>query len=211
MKTYICHHSPLVERKDNLLAMFEREGISEYQFVEEFHPDGSFVDDFQLEMGDSLSRGKVSLFLKHIKVWECIIDDNKPAFVLEDDCILNVGFSDQLQKIVEQLPPEWDIVYLSEGSGHHMPDTHPDKLLYRKGLYPTEWGGDGAGRCLDCYLISPDYAEKALDSFSTAKEITLPIDWWMNEVAREHTAKAYWAEPTIATQGSITGVYKASY
>jgi hypothetical protein len=37
------------------------------------------------------------------------------------------------------------------------------------------------------------------------------IDWWLNGAARDCKFKVYWAEPTIVTQGSQTGVCENSF
>jgi hypothetical protein len=41
--------------------------------------------------------------------------------------------------------------------------------------------------------------------------ITLPLDWWLNQVIRDLKLEIYWMEPTIVTQGSGTGKFKSSH
>jgi len=41
--------------------------------------------------------------------------------------------------------------------------------------------------------------------------IDLATDQWINIVARDINLKMYWAEPTIAIQGSEIGIFEKSY
>jgi hypothetical protein len=43
------------------------------------------------------------------------------------------------------------IYYIGDGCNLHI---EPNKFIYEKGLYPTQWGGDGSSRCTDSYLVN---------------------------------------------------------
>jgi hypothetical protein len=36
-------------------------------------------------------------------------------------------------------------------------------------------------------------------------------DFWLNIAARDNNLEVYWAEPTIVTQGSQTGLFQTSH
>jgi len=38
----------------------------------------------------------------------------------------------------------------------------------------------------------------------------LPSDWWLNVASRDNNFKIYWAEPTIVTQRTQTGLSTSS-
>ena len=74
------------------------------------------------------------------------------------------------------------------------------------------WGGDGATRCTDSYVITKKGAHSLINYIDNLKKkIDMPIDWFLNSAARSTLLKVYWAEPTIITQGSELGLFNVSY
>lgn len=83
--------------------------------------------------------------------------------------------------------------------------------VFKKGNYPTSWGGDGATRCTDSYIVSKKCSKKLLEYFYKDSKINLPIDWYLNKIIRDLKLNIYWAEPTIVTQGTQNGTWNTSY
>ena len=140
-------------------------------------------------------------------------NSSEDAIVFEDDVVLCDNFMEILNKYLTQLPTDYDMLFLGDGCNLHIQkeDLLPEKYIYEKCLYPTEWGGNGAARCSDSYMISNGCAKKMFKYVKKLKNrINLPIDWWINEAARHIQLKVYWAEPTIVTQGSQSGLFKGS-
>ena len=99
------------------------------------------------------------------------------------------------------------------GNNLHIPVNQliPNQYIYEKCLHETSWGGNGATRCCDSYIIHQRCAKKICDYVTgLTTKIDLPLDWWLNEVARDLALKVYWAEPTIVTQGSQNGRFTRS-
>ena len=110
-------------------------------------------------------------------------------------------------------PKDFDMLFIGDGCNLHY-EKHkliPNKNIYQKCLYPTSWGGDGASRCADSYIISKKCANKLCEYIKKCNKINLPIDWWLNVAARDNDFKIYWAEPTIVTQGSQNGLFRQSH
>jgi hypothetical protein len=106
------------------------------------------------------------------------------------------------------------MLFIGDGCNLHIEKNKliNDKNIYQKCLYPTNWGGDGAGRCADSYIISKKCAKKLCEYINNLSyKINLPIDWWLNVAARDNNFKVYWAEPTIVTQGSQNGLFSQSH
>lgn len=106
------------------------------------------------------------------------------------------------------------MLFIGDGCYLHIQEHNliPNKNIYEKCLYPTNWGGDGCTRCIDSYLVSKKCAIKICDYIDNIKyKINTTTDWWLNKVARDIDLKVYWAEPTIITQGSFNKMFKASY
>jgi glycosyl transferase family 25 len=88
----------------------------------------------------------------------------------------------------------------------------PNTYIYKKCLYPTKWGGNGAGRCTDSYVVNKKCAKKLCEYIQNLSyKIQLPVDWWLNVAARDNTFNVYWSEPTIVTQGTQNGLFTSSH
>ena len=112
------------------------------------------------------------------------------------------------------MPENWDMLFIGDGCKLHI-EKHivtPDINIYKKCLYPTNWGGNGATRCTDSYLVNKKCANQLCEYINTmSHKIDINIDWWLNDVSRHYNFNVYWAEPTIVTQGTQNGKYKSSH
>ena len=156
----------------------------------------------------------MSLTHKHIVAYRKIIKANyECALILEDDVILSDNFMPILDRYMTEVPKDYEMLFIGSGCNLHI-HPHllvPNKHIYLKDIYPSSWGGDGGTRCTDSYIVSKAGATKIcnyIDNLTT--KISLPTDWWMNEVIRACTLTIYWAEPTIVIQGSQVGKYVSS-
>lgn len=208
MKTYIIHYTPLKERKNHMDRLLGEEWILEdVEFIVEADREALTNADLA-NFGSSILRpADISLISKHRIAWKKI---KEMALIFEDDVILAPNFSDTLSKYIAELPPDWDLLFIGDGCGLHIDAAviSPYKYTYSKCLEPTSWGGDGATRCTDSYIISPKCA--ALFAADPDRPITKPIDFYMNDLCRKYKCKVFWAEPTIVTQGSEKGLFEVS-
>jgi hypothetical protein len=120
----------------------------------------------------------------------------------------------KLNNYITQLPKDYDMLFIGDGCNLHI-ENHKlisNQNIYKKCLYPTSWGGDGASRCGDSYIISKKCANKLCEYINNLKDkIKLPIDWWLNVAARDNNFKVYWSEPTIVSQGTQYGTFQSSH
>jgi GR25 family glycosyltransferase involved in LPS biosynthesis len=142
-------------------------------------------------------------------------ENYEQALVFEDDVILSNGFMEKLGVYMKQLPTEYDMLFIGDGCNLHIPRNQlkPGQYIYEKCLHETSWGGNGAAKCTDSYIIHQRCAKKICDyiaATSSTKKIDKPADWWLNETARDLVLRVYWGEPTIVTQGSQNGVFQRS-
>ena len=157
---------------------------------------------------------QMSMSLKHFYAYKEISDKYDNGLILEDDAILINNFTDILNKYMEQLPKNYDMLFIGDGCNLHIEKNKliPNQNIYEKCLYPTRWGGNGASRCSDSYIISKICANKLCKYINNLNyKIELPIDWWINVAARDNNFKVYWAEPTIVTQGTQNGLFQTSH
>ena len=216
MKIYIMHYAPLGKRKAHMVAELKRHGIPEtdYEFIE-----GECNVPLENDFSPCLKRSQISLFVKHRDAFAKLAnrpDDGSTALFLEDDVVLCPHFQTRLAEYLTELPADFDMLFLGDGCQLHIPLSTrvPGKHIYEKGLYPTSWGGDGATRCTDSYILSRRAAQILCrhyqDQVRGGKPISQPIDFWLNQAARETNLKVYWAEPTLVTQGSQKGLFPSS-
>jgi len=214
MKIFVLHYSKLTQRKQYILEQFARHGITDYEFIERFDKD-TITDDECPEFSKNYvtnRRTELSIHLKHLYVYRLMmLHDYEDVLVFEDDVILSDDFMKKLTAYMTQLPADYDMLFIGNGCNLHIPKYMrvPNQNVYEKCLHETVWGGNGATRCVDSYVIHKRCAKKICD-YALTKKIDIPADWWLNEAARDLVLKVYWAEPTIVSQGSQNGLFNRS-
>ena len=212
MRIFVTHYKKLIDRKLFILAQFKKHNITDYEFIEIERDDLSNpnISMFHKNYKNCL----MSMLLKHFYVYKEISDKYDNGLILEDDVILINNFTEILHKYMDQLPKNYDMLFIGDGCNLHIEKNKliPNQNIYEKCLYPTRWGGNGASRCGDSYIISKKCANKLCEYINNLNyKIELPGDWWLNVAARDNNFKVYWAEPTIVTQGSQNGLFKTSH
>jgi GR25 family glycosyltransferase involved in LPS biosynthesis len=76
-----------------------------------------------------IPQGAVGCILSHLMLWNILIRQPEEEFlILEDDAILEDGFAEKFDKFTNELPPDWQMVFLGwQPAGHEftkMPSTH---------------------------------------------------------------------------------------
>ena len=212
MKIFVLHYSALTERKKHVLNEFRKHNITDFEFVEAYDKDQLTETERNLFSEDT-KRTLMSIHLKHIHVYREIAEKYDNALIFEDDVILSDNFMEKLTKYLSQIPTDADLTFIGGSCNLHIEPyrIEPNKYIYEKGLYPTGWGGNGATRCVDSYIVSKKCAKKLCDYIDNMEcKINLIVDFWLNMVARELELKVYWAEPTLVEQGSHTGLFTLS-
>ena len=213
IKIFVLHYSKLTERKKHILEQFEKYNIINFEFIEKYDKD-EITENDSIIFNSTYKKSTMSLHLKHNYVYKQIAENYDNALIFEDDVILSDNFLNKLNNYMYQLPKDWDMLFIGDGCGLHI-EKHiikPDINVYKKCLYPTQWGGNGASKCSDSFVINKKCAIKLCEYIANLKyKIDLPIDWWLNDVSRYYNFNVYWAEPTIVTQGTETGLFKTSH
>ena len=213
MKIFVLHYSKLTERKQHIIEQFKKQNITDYEFVECYNKEDLTETDKQLFDTNRVKLSMISLMNKHFYAYRRIAQQYSEALILEDDIILADDFANKLTFYMQQLPKDYDMLFIGDGCNLHI-EPHkikPNINIYEKCLYPTQWGGNGATRCTDSYVISNKGAIKLCKYIERlTRKITLPSDWWLNNVCRYIIAKVYCAEPTIITQGTENGTFQSS-
>ena len=223
IKIFVLHYSKLFDRKQYILYQFEKYNITNFEFIEKYDKDEITEEESNI-FHSQFKKSSMSLSLKHFYVYKEIADKYDNALILEDDAILCDNFLEKLNLYISKIPINYDMLFIGDGCNLHIEKHNliTGKYIYPKCLYPTEWGGNGATRCTDSYIISKKCANKLNEYIQNIKnknnsnnnsnnsKINLPIDWWLNNAARDNNLIVYWAEPTIVTQGSENGKFICS-
>ena len=213
IKIFVLHYSKLTERKNYILEQFKKYNITNFEFIEKYDKD-EITDSEIIIFDKTYKKSTMSLHLKHNYVYNLIAENYDNALIFEDEVILSDNFLDKLNNYIYQLPEDWDMLFIGNGCNLHI-EAHiikPDINIYKKCLHATNWGGYGASRCSDSYLVNKKCAIKLCEYIKNLKnKIDIPIDWWINVASRDNNLNVYWAEPTIVTQGTESGLFKSSH
>ncbi len=210
MKVFVIHYKKLVERKASILRQFERFGITDYEFID---IDRSDIDNYEITRYCNkvhLFPAQIAILLSHIEAYRRIVANNyAEALILEDDVILSDDFMVKYDRYHDELyaEPEFDMLFFGNGCNLHIQQHRQikGKHIYHKCVEYTHWGGFGSTRCVDSYLVSLSCACKICEyvaDMSNKPIVSITIDHWLNDVARDKKLMVFWAEPTIVTQSS---------
>jgi glycosyl transferase family 25 len=212
MKIFVIHYKKLVNRKQHVLYQFKKFNITDYEFIE---IDRDELDKQNISMFQpNYSKSQMAISLSHFYAYEQISANYDSGLIFEDDIILSEDFINIFNMYLTQLPSDYDMLFIGDGCKLHIEPSKiiNNKFIYEKCLYPTKWGGDGAGRCTDSYLVNKKCATKLCEYINNLSyKIKSAIDWWINVAARDNNFKVYWSEPTIVTQGTQNGLFKTSH
>ena len=212
MKVYVVHYRKLVERKESIVQQLQKHQLLDYEFVD---IDRDEVENYCIKNFDRnvMNNAQIAIFLSHLVIYEKIRDDpdHDCALILEDDVLLHDQFMEIFQTYQQELPSDYDMLFLGNGCDLHFHPTTPDKHIYLK---CPPWNVDSiiASRCTDSYLVHKKCTANIREVFNHSPlPVKVNIDHWLNEVTRNLQLTIYWAEPTIVTQGTQCGVYTTSW
>ena len=208
IKIFIIHYKKLTDRKKFILKQFEKYNLINYEFIEIDRDELDNYDTtiFNKNFGNALT----AISLSHFYAYKKISEYYDRALIFEDDIILSDNFMIELTKYMNDLPNDFDILSIGDGSQSHVNNYEivPNKNIYKQDLEKTQQ----FIRCTDSYIVSKKCAKFLCEYINnSAKNINEAIDNWLNNIAVENNFIVYWAEPTIVTQGSLNGLFDRSW
>ena len=219
VKAYVIHYTPLTERKAFLKEQLKDEGV-EHTFIEEFDKKDLSEGDLRRFDLQQVRLSMCSNIMKHLLAYQQIYFSLYPYnLILEDDAVLSDDFLAQLHRGLDQLPDDFDMLFIGDGLQMHIsPEMRVQgQYVYKKSTESSRWGkgpgGAGATRCTDSYIVSKKCA-RLLTTYVARlpmHAINANSDLWLNDVIRRFQLKIYWLEPTIVSQGTQNGTYSSSH
>ena len=201
----MAHHSPLKERKENILKNIK----FDMQWQESEPKDVYWTSDdrsWNLKCSESpfrqLRKEEISIAHKHIEIYKDIVKNSyERSLILEDDILLAKDFENLFNIFLKNTPIDWDFIFIGSGCGLRINQNHitQDQTAYK--CDPPR------SKCVDSYCITLNAAKKIL---STIIPFSLPIDFELNYQMISHNMNCYWWEPPLTAQGSQCGIYNSS-
>lgn len=123
--------------------------------------------------------------------------DNEIVMILEDDFILTQNFDSIIQEYMNNLPNDFDIIFLNTCCNMVPTHNHPvNKYFYE------ENSSRGA-----CSIVITKNACKKLLNF---RKYWSPIDWHLFYIKNDANLKYYWGHPELFIEGTSNLYYKPS-
>ena len=200
MKIFVVHYKKLIERKALISSQLKAGGLNA-EFVEQYERGNLREEDLDIFdrrkkygfFGPSMPRVQMAITLSHLYAYRQIASGHPFGLILEDDARFDEKLAANIAECMDQLPADWDMLFIGDGSKLHIQASEivPGRKVYLKSREATPWGGDGATRCTDSYLITGSCAARLIEySLREDRRIGLPVDWWLNQAIREMSFKA---------------------
>jgi GR25 family glycosyltransferase involved in LPS biosynthesis len=198
-KIFVCHHKPLIERKEKLQKFFIENDI-DVEWVENYLPD-EIEYEYKRVVGN-INDSEISIYLKH---QYCLNEQVKNNFdytlILEDDVDLPDNFNDYLKNCMNEFvsyQPKLDGLMLGSCCGIHFDNITDDKLIYYKEGQLT--------RCAHAMIFTLNAAKQITKNLNI---INYPIDHKFNYIIKKENLKIGWVEPAIKQKSEI-GLFESS-
>jgi hypothetical protein len=196
-KIYIIHYTPLVERKNYILHFFNNNGITNYEFRNQFQRENltSELKEKYFKL-DNLNPAQICITIEHIETYREImntIDENKWSLILEDDSIFTPDFISNINKYMSNVPEDAEYLDISD---------------YFKINSQNMWERQNGTRTNCAYLIKKKTCEKLLETIIPFINV---IDHELNHQFKLHNINVYWSNLSLIEQGTLHHHYNSSY
>ena len=196
-KTYVCHWTKLIDRKQYMQQHLAEAGIVDVVWVENYDKNNwceagivkEYPKAFDIMSIDNrrMRNAEISLALKHCWIVRDIFNNNySSALILEDDVLLCPNFISVFNNFKKELPEDWDCCWVGSCCNIHA-DATPGKHVYL----------GHKSRCTHAFMVSYNGAKKMLPLLSS---LDAPADHFYNKLILEAKLNNYWFEPSLVEQ-----------
>jgi GR25 family glycosyltransferase involved in LPS biosynthesis len=205
MKVYVINLDSESERMKTVHDHLEACGLGHYERVSAVKggTKEENISDFALNM---CSNGAMGCSASHRKIWKEVIDqDLDMVMILEDDVRFVDGAMDELEKALEDLPDDFDILYVgSSGANSFQATKLTDFLLYPLASLLGRKGEKISDRLvaplvpfdMHAYIVSNKGAKKLFGK----EQVTCLQDFEVAVAMAD--VKMYACEPSLARQAT---------
>ncbi len=135
------------------------------------------------KMSNMLMSGEKGCLISHIRIYKEIVDKNIPfAMIFEDDCVLCDDFKNKIEKIINEMPEDTQILYfggrdeeyfkMEEGTYSRITENivaHKNVTWNKRNFYNHD-------RTTHGYIISQKLAFKFISFFENNYKLNIAID-----------------------------------
>ncbi len=209
LPVYVIHVSKGYEERERSIREQLEANALDFEFVLEHDCDALTPEFISAHFAGKMigPLPATSCAAKHIETWKKMEVQIETWFlVLEDDILLHKEFRTMLHEILNEahaksLDQRPVLISLENSGLRFVPSAEIKKNTL---LYPAL-----ETRCTGAYLINRNGAMAYLKQISEQK-MDQTIDWWMGAMAKQNCVEIFWAHPTIAEQGSHSGVFASA-
>ena len=113
-KIYVINLKERTDRKEHILKQLEKINCEEYNLIEA-------VDGSKIENTSRIKPGAFGLLMTYKKIYSDWENSKKSdILIIEDDCLFVDDFNKKLNRYVDHLPSDWDMVYFGANHNYHM-------------------------------------------------------------------------------------------
>ncbi len=203
-KIFICHYTKLAERKPILDIQIKIQKLADITtWVESYDKEEMNINELVKTLPNinnrlnilghksrTLRMSEISLILKHNHIWKTMVDEDiENVLVLEDDAILKDNFIEEFNKYSDEIPTDYDLLWVGSCCGLHAKPLEDGKHIYKK----------NGSRCTHAYLISKKCAIKMMEYHKINNS---PADFMFNEAIQKYSLNSYWLEPSLVSQNN---------
>jgi len=114
-----------------MIQQLEKYGINNVEFIENY--DREVLTEQDVCKFASIKMSEISLFLKHIEIFNKEMDTDDIVVILEDDAIFADDFLNKLNQYIEEMNQyDWDILFSGDCCNLHIDG---DKMSDGKHIY----------------------------------------------------------------------------
>ena len=165
---YLLNIPRLKERRDYMLNEFKNNnlkvnthyGVDKHdineQFLQNLLKKGKITQDYFNKSKNS-KKGTLACLLTHVGLWEKLKESKYDHFLIfEDDCHILPNFSEKAHKYLQEVPDDWDMIWLGHGR-------LKGKKITPNVLVPENNPGEGLNALHHCYMIKKSSVDKFLN------------------------------------------------
>jgi GR25 family glycosyltransferase involved in LPS biosynthesis len=123
-KIFVINLDKDFHRLNNVYKQFKENDIKNYERFPGIYGNdlsNNEINNITTDIGKCIaSKNMIGCAISHIKLWEKIVNNNiETSLILEDDFIFKDDFLNKFNKVIENAPIKYDIIYLTSNIIHN--------------------------------------------------------------------------------------------
>ena len=200
------------ERREGLQLSFQRENVT-FEFVDGFdararlpvqqasrYLDEHILQQATLRQLPIAHRGRIAASLSHLALMERAVADDHPVVVqFEGDAMPLPGFQKELDYALEQLPSDWDVLYLTGCRSDELYSPLNSVSGYvGEGIRNLRWG---FVTCPTWAFVYRNSTAQKVTAYVESKKLSVAFDVLLGRLAFSGSINSYTTDHWLVTPG----------